>query len=355
MLRLQNIWKKYPDFSLKDVCLEVEKGDYFVLLGKSGSGKSMLLEIIAGIRKQDKGIILLNDKDISKTKIQSRNILLVYQDTALFPHMTVYENIAFTLKNHKFSRKDIKSKIKDIATYVSVEHILHRMPPSLSGGEAQRAALARALVVKPDILLLDEPLSSLDIQMKSGLRSLLHMINQAGQTIIHVTHDFEETLALSNKVAVIDNGQIIQTGSTEEVFQNPGSEFVAGMSGIKNFFKATMSSDIIDDGLRMVQPNGSDMIIRMLANEYHENGYLTFSSKDVFLSAEKTDTSVINNFKGVVVDMIPCGYGMEVIVDIGIKVSVMISGASFRELAIQKGKTTWIGLKASACTFIPLS
>jgi molybdopterin-binding protein len=352
MLRLENINKAYTNFSLKSISLDVDEGDYYLLLGKSGSGKSMLLEIITGIRTQDSGKIFLNDNDISRFKIQDRNCILVYQDTNLFPHMTVYENIAFTLKSHKIKNPEAKDRIMQMASFVSIEHLLNRMPAKLSGGEAQRAALARALVVKPDLLLLDEPLSALDVQLRGELQSLLRKINQAGQTIIQVTHDFEEAISLSNKISVIDDGMIIQSGTTEEVFKHPRNEFVAGLSGVKNFYKAVMSEDCTENGLKLIQPFGHDLTIRVLTDASSGEGYLTFSSKDVFIAKEKTQTSAVNNFSGTVVDIIPRGNGMEVIIDAGIRITVLVSKISLHELEIEQGKTFWISFKASACRFI---
>jgi len=352
MLRLENINKAYSNFSLKSISLEVDKGDYYLLLGKSGSGKSMLLEIITGIRTQDSGSIYLNKKDISRQRIQDRKCILVYQDSNLFPHMTVSENIAFTLKSHKIKNPAAKDRIMQMASFVSIDHLLNRMPANLSGGEAQRVALARALVVKPDLLLLDEPLSALDVQLRGELQSLLRKINQAGQTIIQVTHDFEEALALSNKVAVIDNGIMIQSGTTEEVFKYPRNEFVAGLSGVKNFFKAVLSEEEDDDGLKLIQLFGHNVTVRILSDATPGEGYLTFSSKDVFISKEKTETSAINNFSGTVADIIPRGKGMEIIMDAGIRITVLVSKTSLLELGIEPGKTFWISFKASACRFI---
>ncbi len=352
MLRLQNISKIYPDFSLKNIHFEVRKGEYFVLLGKSGSGKSMLLEIIAGIKKQDSGQIILKDSDISHKKIQKRGCVLVYQDSALFPHMSVYDNLLFTLKNHKFKMSDACERIAEMAGFVSIEHIMNRTPVNLSGGEIQRVALGRALVVRPEILLLDEPLSSLDVQMRGDLQSLLHKINQTGQTIIHVTHDFTEAVSLSDRVAVIENGEIIQQGFTEEVFQNPRNEFVADLSGVKNFFKVTLHSDSDYDDICMAKPFNKNIQFRVMADHNHHEGYLTFSSSDVILSDLKPESSAANNFQGKVTDVVPHGLGIEVIVDIGVHITAQISKKAFREFDIEAGKTVWVSFKASACRFI---
>jgi len=352
LLKLVNINKSYAGFALKNVNLEVNKGDYFVLLGKSGSGKSMLLEIIAGVRTQDSGSVFLNETDLSLIRIQNRNCILVYQDTALFPHLSVFENIAFTLKTHKVNRKEISSRIHEMASYVSIEHILNRMPANLSGGEAQRAALARALIVKPDILLLDEPLSALDVQLRGGMQSLLHKINLQGQTIIHVTHDFDETLSLSNKVAILDDGKILQQGYTQDVFHHPCNEFVAGLSGLKNFFKSDVLTKIFSEGVTIVQLKDCDLKINILDTPQSDEGFLTFNASDVILSSQKTHTSAVNNFQGIVTDIVPRANGVEVIVDIGVLISALVSKKALTDLEIQPGKMLWVSFKASACRFI---
>lgn len=353
MLKVQNLSKTYTGFSLKNINLVIRKGEYFVLLGKSGSGKSMLLEIIAGMKKQDSGQIFLNDSDISNEKIQNRSCILVYQDSALFPHMSVYDNIMFTLKNHHIGLAESRRRIKEMARFVSIEQILSRMPANLSGGETQRVALARALVVRPEILLLDEPLSSLDVQMRGDLQALLHRINQTGQTIIHVTHDFTEAVSLSDRVAVIENGEIIQQGITEEVFQNPRNEFVADLSGVKNFFGVRIQSDVSDNGMCLAVPLGREYIqFRIMADSDHDVGYLAFSSSDVFLSYSKPETSAANNFNGKVIDVVPLGMGIEVKIDIGVQITAQISRSALRDLEIQAGREIWVSFKASACRFI---
>ena len=162
MLELRNISKHFPDFSLKDISFTVEKGDYFILLGESGAGKSMLLETIAGLVQPDNGSLIFEGEDITFRKIQDRKIGLVFQDHAIFPHMTVSENIAYSLHGRKLSREIKKEKIARVAEEVSISGLLNRRPSTLSGGELQRVALARTLIQEPKVLLLDEPLASLD-------------------------------------------------------------------------------------------------------------------------------------------------------------------------------------------------
>ncbi len=354
MLKLNNISKSYSKFSLHNINIEVNTGDYYILLGKSGSGKSMLLEIIAGIKKQDSGSIFLNGVNIGIKRIQDRNCILVHQVPALFPHITVYNNIAYTLRSRKSKYTEpCAEKIKKIAGFVSIEHLLSRKPGNLSGGEAQRVALARALIVNPDILLLDEPLTAIDVQLRGELLSLLHKINKAGQTIIHVTHNFEEALALSNNVAVLEAGRIIQQGATDEVFTNPRNKFVADLSGMKNFFKVNIKQPHLNDGTITVQPYESSLKIRILSDSKHTTGYLVFSSKDVFLSNSKVETSAVNNFIGTVADIIPHGNGFEIVVNTAnIYITALITKSSLIELEIERNKSVWISFKASACRLI---
>jgi len=253
MLELNNISLKLGEFSLENINLKVNKGDYFVLLGVSGAGKSILLEMIAGMLYPDKGTIILQGKDITNVKIQERGVGLVFQDYAIFPNMTVKQNIAFPLKCKKLNKKGIEQKINEIAEIVNISHLLHRKPESLSGGEQQRVALGRILTLEPKCLLLDEPLSSLDAQLRDGMQTLLRKINRMGQTIIHVTHDYREAISLANKLAVLYEGQIIQTGTPKEVFHNPGSKFVANFTGIKNFYNALLEDQntaMVEDKVR---------------------------------------------------------------------------------------------------------
>ena len=194
MLNLNEVCLKQGKFSLKSISLTVEKGDYFILLGVSGAGKSMILETIAGLLKPVSGTILMNGNNITNAKIQDRKIGLVFQDHAIFPHMTVYENLAFSLHGKKLDVVQKMDQIATVAAQMSITGLLNRKPSTLSGGELQRVALARTLIQNPSLLLLDEPLSSLDVQLKDELRTILRKLNRSGQTIIHVTHDYDEAV-----------------------------------------------------------------------------------------------------------------------------------------------------------------
>ena len=263
MLDLQNISKNLDEFTVKDISFKVEKGDYYVVLGHSGAGKTVLLEIIAGLITPDSGKVLFNGEDITLQKIQKRKFGLVFQDHAIFPHLSVKENIAYSLKSKKITKQKIHERVEKLAKNFEIEYLLNRRTTNLSGGELQRIALARTLALNPDILLLDEPLSSLDVQLKNDLRRLLRNLNKKGQTIIHVTHDYEEAILLSNKIAVFHDGKIIQSGTTNNVFHHPGSEFVAHFTGVKNYFKVKLDNNE-QNGLKTAKVNNIEIVMKLL-------------------------------------------------------------------------------------------
>lgn len=225
MLSLTHIALRLDEFSLHDISFHVGKGEYCMLLGESGAGKSLILEMIAGLVTPSSGEIFLQGEVITRKRIQERNIGLVFQDYAVFPHLSVRENIAYPLKG-KSSPKDKNNLIQRMTEKLRIDHLLHRRPLTLSGGELQRVALARTLVLEPAVLLLDEPLSSLDPKLKTNLRTLLKQLHQEGQTILHVTHDLQEALFLADKVVVIEQGTINREGTPKEIFHHPGSEFL---------------------------------------------------------------------------------------------------------------------------------
>ncbi|MCF6242926.1 MAG: ABC transporter ATP-binding protein [Bacteroidales bacterium] len=349
MLELKNISKTYKQFALQNINIKVNAGDYYVLLGNSGSGKSLLLELIIGLIKADTGSIHLNQKEITNLPIQKRELGIVFQDFALFPHKTVRENILFALAEIKATKKMSASILLDMARVMDIGHLLDRYPGTLSGGEAQRVALARTLVKKPKVLLLDEPLSSLDVQLRSDLRSLLKMINQKGQTIVHVTHDYEEAVALAQRVAVIDKGRIIQQGNLKEVFQNPKSKFVADFVGIRNFFKAHLYHE---NGKSFAKINGKQKI-HLLSSDNEGEGYAMIRDEDILLYDEQPVSSAMNNFKGVITDAVPARLGME----LSVKTEfadfwVLITRDTFLRMDLQQGKAVWISFKASAVKFL---
>lgn len=238
-LRLQGINKRLGNFHLKDLSLEIGPGEYFVLLGPTGAGKTLLLEIIAGIHPVDTGEIWLGGVNLTHLPPEKRRCGFVYQDYALFPHLTVRKNIAFGLKVNRVPAPEAEKRVEEMAALLGITHLLSRFPRTLSGGEQQRVALARALVVKPQVLLLDEPLAALDPRTKEALQRELQRLHRATGTLtVHVTHDFEEAFFLADRLGIIDHGELLQVGSPQEIFSRPSSARVAAFLGTENIYRS---------------------------------------------------------------------------------------------------------------------
>ncbi|MFC1693633.1 ABC transporter ATP-binding protein [Candidatus Latescibacterota bacterium] len=347
MLKVRNITKKFETFVLKNISFEVKRGEYFVLLGKSGVGKTMLLEIIAGLLEPDSGNIGLNGHDITKEKIQKRYIGIVYQDQAIFPHLSVHENIAYPLRSRGIKRKEINARVEQLAEKTGIISFLNRKPETLSCGQVQRVALARTLATEPKCLLLDEPISSLDIEARSEIRVLLRKINRSGQTMIHVTHDYEEAISLATRIAVMEDGKISQVGSPHEIFQHPNSEFVAKFIGIKNVFKGELRTsgdelaEFVTEGIRFF----------ILSDERSGTGFMILRNEDITVSNMKPYSSARNTFKGIITDIEMNRLKIEVTVDIGVEMSAMITRDSLEKLGLHLGKAVWINFKATAAKY----
>ncbi|WP_128925177.1 ABC transporter ATP-binding protein [Bradyrhizobium guangxiense] len=229
----RNIVKMHGEFAaLKGVNFDIKPGEFFALLGPSGSGKSTTLRILAGLDAPTAGRVLIDDKDVTSTDARDRDIAMVFQSYALYPHMTVAENIAFPLEMAKLPKAEITPAVKDAARKVKIEHLLDRKPGQLSGGQQQRCALARAIVRKARLFLLDEPLSNLDAKLRLETRAELKKLQRSlGVTAVYVTHDQEEAMTLADRMAVFMSGEIQQVGTPAEVFARPNSIDIAGFIG----------------------------------------------------------------------------------------------------------------------------
>jgi len=244
-LELDKIETAYDKHSpvLKDFDLAVEKGELISLLGPSGCGKTTTLRTVAGFIEPTRGRVLINQRDYTRTPPHKRNIGLVFQSYALFPHYSIFENVAFGLKMRGVNRTDIKTKVDAALAMVDLVGYENRLPAQLSGGQRQRVALARAVVIEPDLLLLDEPLSNLDAKLRVGMRAELQQLQRKlGITAIYVTHDQVEALSLSDRVLVMNKGKIEQNGKPEEIYFRPATEFVARFMGFDNQFTARVKS-----------------------------------------------------------------------------------------------------------------
>lgn len=245
IIELKSISKSYGDnIVLDDLCLSIKKNEFLTLLGPSGCGKTTTLKIIAGFETADSGNVLFKDKEISNIPPNKRQLNTVFQKYALFPHMNVYENIAFGLKIKKLPKKIIDEKVKDMLKLVSLSGFEKRNIDSLSGGQQQRVAIARALVNEPEVLLLDEPLGALDLKLRKEMQLELKKIQQRlGITFIFVTHDQEEALTMSDTIVVMNKGKIQQKGTPEDIYNEPANAFVADFIGESNILDGTMIED----------------------------------------------------------------------------------------------------------------
>ncbi len=243
---LHHVKKRFGgSLAVKDMHMTIEKGELISFLGPSGCGKSTTLRMVAGFLEPDEGQILLGGQDVTHVSANKRDTALVFQNYALFPHMTIFDNVAFGLKMRKVPKDEIRTRVTEALEMVQLGTFMERYPRQLSGGQQQRVALARAIVVKPRLLLLDEPLSNLDAKLRIEMRNQIRELQQKlGLTAIFVTHDQEEALVLSDRIVVLEQGHIRQIGKPQEVFDTPRSHFVADFVGIRNFFDGRFDNNV---------------------------------------------------------------------------------------------------------------
>lgn len=246
MLRVEDICVDLGDFRLDQVSLHVESGEYLVLLGSTGNGKTVLLETIAGLNLPTSGRIVINGEDVTHLAPEKRHLGVVYQDYALFPHLSVFDNIGFGLRFNGATKQQIRAAVDEMAGFLEIGHLLKRRPRRLSGGERQRVALARALVMKPYVLLLDEPLSALDRASRTRIQGVLKRIHaELSVTIVHITHNLKEAFSLADRLAVIKDGRLLQEGPPEVLFSSPRDRNVAELMGIENMIAAEVAKNTL--------------------------------------------------------------------------------------------------------------
>lgn len=241
-LRIENLVKKFGDtVAVDDVSLEVEHGEFFTLLGPSGSGKTTILMMIAGFQIPSKGMVYIADEPVLTKPPHKRGIGIVFQNYALFPHKTVFANIAYPLKMRKINKKEIKGKVNAILELVQLPGFGNRYPKQLSGGQQQRVAMGRALVFDPAVLLMDEPLGALDKKLRDHMQiELKDLVSKLNITVIYVTHDQQEALTMSDKIAVLNYGKIEQFGTPDSIYENPANYFIADFIGESNLIEGTI-------------------------------------------------------------------------------------------------------------------
>ncbi len=364
-LRLEGLTVAAGGFRIANLNLEVAAGEYFVLLGPTGAGKTVLLETVAGLHRPLGGRVWLGGEDITAAPPEARRIGFVYQRQALFPHMTVAENVAFGLAlrqqprwkralpgpgRRARRRASRRPEVAAMLALLRIAHLADRFPAHLSGGERQRVALARALVLRPRLLLLDEPLSALDPQHREALRAELRRLHaELGATVVHVTHDFEEAVALGERVAVLHRGRFEQVGTPEAIFRRPASRFVAEFVGMRNIFAAEAEPG-----------NGRTARLRarglIAAAVTARRGAVHFAVRpeDIVLARHPLDSSLRNVFQGQVAAVEQRGALAYVTVAVPapegepLPFVAAVTAPSLENLRLRPGETVWLGFKASA-------
>lgn len=379
-LLIRDLSVQIDDFLLTDLDLEVQKGEYFILLGPTGAGKTVLLEAIAGILPLKSGTIHLDSDDITGSPPESRRVGFVYQDYALFPHLTVKENISFGLVNSRpiggsrdFDTQDsyhyalslkrifqrriskqaaIRSRVQEISSLLQISNLLDRKPTTLSGGEKQRVAMARALIINPRVLLLDEPLSALDPETRELIQFELRRIHQQlGTTTLHITHDFEVAVALADRIGIIMDGKIIQVGTPREIFRQPINEKVARFVGVRNIFRGQHILREDDSGYLKLE--GFDFAS---ISKLEGNVRASIRPEDILLSKRLLHSSARNNFKGKVIHISDRGSYCYVTVQLhspnkhgkNLDLVILITQSSAEELSLVPGMKVQVAFKASA-------
>ena len=340
---------------LRDLNFEAEKGELLVILGSTGCGKTTLLHIICGLIKQDSGHIYLDGECIDKLPPNKREVCLVFQDFALFPHMNVADNIAYGLFTRGIKREIVRERVKDVLKKLDLFPLRYRKPETLSGGEKQRVALARALVVQPKLLLFDEPLSNLDVNIRKSVRKEIQRIQREyGLTSIYVTHDQYEARALADRIAVIHNGRIEQIGKPDEIFYRPQTEFVASFTEAENIFEGRVSENRPTEGLTEVTVG--DIKISTAFDPDLQVGRdvkLMIRPEDIIIAKMKPVTSARNVLRGKVAGFAPHGSMFKLEIDVnGVPVSCLISRISLEEFKIRPGSNVYVVFKSSAVHII---
>jgi molybdate/tungstate transport system ATP-binding protein len=339
LLKLEGVCKAWQGFALRDINLEVGEGEYFVLLGPTGAGKTLLLETIAGFHKLDRGKIFFGGQDVSAVPPERRGFGYVPQNCLLFPNMTVRKNVEFGLKMRRQTEADRKSKVDEILAFFGLEPLADRLPATLSAGEKQKTALARVFAIRPKLILLDEPLSSIDVNARRALKDELKRVHRdLHVTVIHVTHDQMEGFSLAERVAIIRNGQVIQVGDPKQVMDNPKDESTARLLGYENVYEAKLSQCNGDMSLVKV----GKFVIKVGGIVKKEICSIGVRPEDVIVSREPPDSDKLNVAKGVVVDYADLGPLVTVDVDVGLLVKAVVAKRQYLEMHLDQSDDVWL-------------
>jgi len=310
-VEIQSVTKRFGSFTaVNDVSLSIRRGEFFSLLGPSGCGKTTLLRMIAGFEQPEEGRLILDGVDITRLPPNERKVNTIFQSYALFPHMTLWDNIAYGLKIARRSRADIKAEVEKMLALIQMEDQAYKKPDQISGGQKQRVAIARALINKPQVLLLDEPLAALDLKLRQRMLIELDNIHdEVGITFIYVTHDQGEAMSLSDRIAVMNGGRIEQIGKAGEIYEAPRSSFVAAFIGDTNFFEGVVSAEIDKDYSRtQVEGLGEVVCFNDKNIQLHAPVHLSVRPEKFRISRDKPEPNPHHNIlSGMVEDIVYLG------------------------------------------------
>lgn len=341
MITIKDLSVQLGDFKLHNICLAIEDNDFFIVMGPSGSGKTILIETIAGLVRPQSGTICIGGVDITKHPPEKRGISIVYQDYALFPHLSVVDNIRYGLRFHKQEREEGEKKLHQLLQMLNLDGLQQRQPETLSGGEQQRVAMARAMIINPKILLLDEPLSALDPCLREEFRVLLKRLQQnTAVTIVMVTHDFTEALALGTRAAVMYRGGIEQCGSINDIFYRPQTAMVADFVGMKNLFSVNVDGAIVTLGTMQIDLGFSHDAAKK---------FIAIRPEDIVLSRNKLISSMRNCFPAIISQIRAHGFYYEVylIVD-DVSFCALATKATLAEMDLNVTDEIYLTFKATA-------
>ncbi|NMM43304.1 ABC transporter ATP-binding protein [Rhodospirillaceae bacterium KN72] len=351
-VELKDVVKRYGAFTaVHNTNLDIEDGSFLTLLGPSGCGKTTTLRMIAGLTSITEGDVLIKGRRVNDLPIHKRNLGIVFQNYALFPHKSVFDNVAFGLKYRNVAKADAAKRVKDALELVQLPQMADRMPSQLSGGQQQRIALARAIVIQPDVLLLDEPLSALDANLREDMRIELKKIQHTlGVTTVFVTHDQSEALAMSDKIVVMSAGHVEQVGTPEEVYNSPASEFVAGFLGNSNILDATVSDAA--EGRAKLDVDGLGTILADTGGRALSKGgkvKVSIRAEKLYLDADGEDDS--SSFSADVGTVDYQGQVARYFLTVGDRQLQAINPIDDHPIA--EGKTVAVKIRARDCVVLP--